>query len=107
MDHGTLKLITEAEIKSSLADPRFFDEMPEFLPLRTKMAAMKSDLTLKRGCTPCAQRRVYNALAGNYMQTLASLSDDGKARIRAYFGADGLRATRINPLTRAPETIRL
>ena len=102
-----VKLISEHDIKQSMTDPKFYEALPEFLPLRAKMEAMKAGTTASRGCTPCALRRVYNSLASNYMATLAALSPDGARRVRAYFGADELRAVRVNPTTRKTETIRL
>ncbi len=103
----TVKLLAEQEIKDSMADARFYEQMPEFLPLRMKMKAMHDDLVTPRGCSNCAKNRVYRSLGTAYLAIVASLRPDGVERLRRYFGADELRATTVDPQTRQPKTLRL
>ena len=103
----TVKMIAEREIKDSMADARFYEQMPEFLPLRRKMQALHNDLLAPQGCTNCAKNRAYRSLAGDYLAIVSSLRDDGKERLRRYFGADELRANVLDPVTRQPKTIKI
>ena len=102
-----VKLLAEREIKDSMADARFYEQMPEFLPLRKKMQAMHNDLITPRGCTACAKNRAYRSLGNDYLTIVASLKEDGAARLRKYFGADELRATTLDAVTRQPKTIKI
>jgi len=100
-----IKLLAEQEIKDSMADARFYEQMPEFLPLRRKMQAMHDDLVTPHGCSNCAKNRVYRSLGGDYLKIVENLRDDAKERLRRYFGADELHATVLDPGTRQPKTI--
>lgn len=103
----TIKLLAEQEIKDSMADARFYEQLPEFLPLRMKMKAMHDDLITPHGCSNCAKNRMYRSLGGEYLQTVQRLNADGAARLRRYFGADELRATVLDKDTKEPKTIRI
>lgn len=100
-----VKLLAEQEIKDSMADARFYEQMPEFLPLRMKMKAMHDDLITPHGCSSCAKNRVYRSMGGDYLRIVETLKGDAAERFRRYFGADELRATVLDPVTRQPRTI--
>ena len=102
-----VKLLAEQEIKDSMADARFYEQMPEFLPLRMKMKAMHDDLVTPHGCSNCAKNRVYRSLGGDYLRIVAGLAGNADAaeRLHRYFGADELRATVLDPETRQTRTI--
>lgn len=102
-----VKLLAEQEIKDSMADARFYEQMPEFLPLRKKMQAMHNDLITPHGCTSCAKNRAYRSLGGDYLMIVANLKEAAQERLKRYFGADELRATILDPETRQPKTIKL
>ena len=71
-----VKLLSEHEIKNSMADARFYEQMPEFLPLRRKMQAMHDDLVTPHGCSSCAKNRVYRSVGGDYLRIVAGLQGD-------------------------------
>lgn len=104
-----IKMISEKEIKDSMADAKFYETMPEFLPLRMKLKALHNDLITPHGCTNCAKNAAFRSSSPEYMQTLARIAENPEAvaRLRAYFKADELRATTVDPVTRANKTIRL
>ena len=102
-----IKMLAEQEIKDSIADMRFYEVMPEFLPLRAKMRAMHDDIVRPKGCAPCAKNRAYRNFSADYLRIVQQLTDDGKARMRQYFGADELRATVLDPATQQPKTVRV
>lgn len=103
----TIKLLAEQEIKDSMADARFYEQLPEFLPLRKKMQAMHDDLITPHGCSNCAKNRVYRNLGSDYLSIVSSLKPDAIDRLRKYFGADELRANVLDPETRQPKTLKL
>lgn len=104
-----VKLLAEQEIKDSMADARFYEQMPEFLPLRMKMKALHDDLITPHGCSNCAKNRVYRSLGGDYLRIVDGLTGnpDAVERLRRYFGADELRATVLDPATRQTKTIAI
>lgn len=104
-----VKLLAEQEIKDSMADARFYEQMPEFLPLRVKMKALHDDLITPHGCSNCAKNRVYRSLGGDYLRIVDGLTSnpDAVERLRRYFGADELRATVLDPTTRQTKTIAI
>lgn len=102
-----IKLLSEREIKDSMADAKFYEKMPEFLPLRAKMQAMHDDLVSPNGCTSCAKNRVFRNLGDDYLAVVSRLSGESAARMREYFGADELRARIIDPVTKQPKSIKI
>lgn len=102
-----IKLLGEQEIKDSMTDLKFYEFLPEFLPVRAKMQAIHDDVVKPKGCAPCAKNRAYRNFSADYLRIVQQLSDDGKARMRQYFGADELRATVLDPATQQPKTIKI
>lgn len=102
-----VKLLAEQEIKNSMADAKFYELMPEFLPLRKKMQAMHDDIVTPKGCSNCAKNRAYRNMGSDYLRIVESLKGDSVDRFKQYFGADELRANVLDPTTRTPKTIKL
>lgn len=102
-----IKFLGEQEIKDSMADMKFYEVLPEFLPIRAKMKTMHDDIVKPKGCAPCAKNRAYRSHAGDYLRIVQNLSEDGKARFRAYFGVDELRATVLDAATQKPKTVKI
>ena len=93
-------ILSQSHIQQALADLKFYELLPEFRAMQDKMQAMKADLASSRGCSGCKQRRVMSSLFNDFMYIVGSLSDDGKARLRQYVGADKLMINRFDPATR-------
>lgn len=104
-----VKLIAEDEIKDSMADPRFYEQLPEFLPLRAKMGALHDDIVTPHGCSNCAKNRVYRSIGGDFLSIVSTFTGkpDAAARLRRYFGADELRANVLDPNTRQMKNIKI
>ena len=85
------------EISSAVADNNFFRLLPEFAVLRVKLETMRANS--KKGCTPCRKRREVASVNADFMSIVPTLSDDGKARLKKYYGADGIRYTTIDRRT--------
>lgn len=103
----TIKLLAEQEIKDSMADAKFYEAMPEFLPLHKKMQAIHEDPLTPHGCTNCQKNRLYRSLSGDYLRIVQNLKDGAAERLRKYFGADELRANVLDPVTQQPKTIKI
>ena len=92
------------EVAKATSDDNFFRAMPEFAVLRVKMATMRANS--KKGCTPCRKRREVASIAGDFMSILPTLSEDGKTRLKKYFGVDGIRYTKVDrPTMRATSVL--
>lgn len=103
----TVKLLAEREIKSSMADPGFYEQLPEFIPLRAKLDAAHANPMTPKGCSSCAKNRAYRAFSSDYMHIALRLSPDGAARFRKYFGADEIRAMVLDRETRQPKSVTI
>ena len=90
--------IGPAEISKAVGDAEFFKQMPEFAVLKVKMETMKANST--RGCTPCRKRREVASINADFMRLLPTLSDDGKARLKKYYGADQIKYNTIDRVAR-------
>ena len=89
-----------SEAAAAVSDENFFRMMPEFSVLRVKMATMRANS--KKGCTPCRKRREVASVSADFMSIVDTLSDDGRARLKKYFGVDGIRYTKVDrPTMRA------
>lgn len=95
--------IGPAEISKAISDAEFYRAMPEFSILNTKMRVMKDNS--KKGCTPCKMRRVVNSINADFMHILPTLSDDGKARFKKYYGVDEVKYNKIDRVARKMVTI--
>ena len=102
-----IMMLAEREIKDSMADVKFYEVMPEFLPIRSRMQAAHDDIVTTKGCAHCAKNRAYRNFSADYMRIVQNLTEDGKARMRGYFGADELRATVLDPATQQPKSVKI
>ena len=96
---GQPVLLGETATQKALSDPAFFTAMPEFMPFRAKMEQMKADLTRPGGCSSCRRRRVVRSLFGEFMATTLSLSPDGIARLKGYFGVPNFLVNHMDTTT--------
>ena len=83
-------LLSQAHVSKALGDPRFFDAVPEYTPLRAKIQAMHVDLQSKRGCSGCKRRRVVANTFKDFLSVTAALSPDGIRRLKQYLGISRL-----------------
>lgn len=93
------------EISRALTDAGFFRTMPEFAVLQVKMDTMKANP--KKGCRPCKMRHLVNSINADFMHILPTLSDDGKSRIKQYYGADTLKYNKVDRVNRKLVTITI
>lgn len=85
---GKTVVFGASHISRAISDPNFFSLMPEFLPIRTKIATMKVDLST--GCSPCKKRRIASSVNSDFVSIMNSMSDDGFQRLKKWVGADRL-----------------
>jgi hypothetical protein len=77
--------VTQALVNKAMSDPRFFAEMPEFLPLSIKLKTVVQP-PIGRGCSSCQKRRLVQNIFLDFMNILSSLSPDALARLKQYYG---------------------
>ena len=96
-------LISQGMLSKSLADPAFFQQVPEFTPFKAKLQAMHVDYTRPGGCSGCKQRRVQQNLYGDYITLAQALSPDGLTRLKKYFGTQRFMVNNVEPKTNRVE----
>ena len=82
-------IISSAMIARALMDPKFFQQLPEFLPIQMKLVASKEP-QIKGGCGSCRQRRMVVNSFQDFMHTIASLSPDALVRLKLYFAVPSI-----------------
>lgn len=90
-------------ISKAINDANFFKLMPEFASVKAQIATMHIDPSPKKGCGPCAKRRLHANIDGNFAAIAASLSEDRAKVLKKYLGIEEgqkffIRA--VNPATR-------
>lgn len=84
-------------IRHALADQSFFNQMPEFAALNSKMRTMK--VAKGPGCARCHDRQVRTSLHGDFVSILNTLSNTAMLRFKKYLGADTLMVNAYDPKT--------
>ena len=92
-------IFSQGHVTQALADQRFFELLPEFRPIGAKVQAAKAELQQRRGCSGCRKHRIVGNILGDFIQTMTSLSPQGLARLKQYFGAPTLMVNQIDPAT--------
>lgn len=92
-----------SHISKAINDPEFFKTMPEFASIKAQIDTMHIDTSLKKGCGPCARRRLHANIDGNFAAIASCLPDDRAKVLKKYLGISDdqpffIRA--INPATR-------
>ena len=84
----------------ALTDTKFYEQVPEFTPFKSKLAAMKIKVDAGRGCGGCSKRRIQGNLFVEFVVTLNAMNADAITRIKRYFGAEKMMLNSVNPVTR-------
>ena len=94
-------IISQGMVSRSLSDAGFFQQVPEFTPFKTKLKAMHVDVNTAKpgGCGGCKQRRVEQNLYCEYTMLAQTLSPDGLARLKRYFGTQRFMVNNVEPGT--------
>lgn len=88
-------------VKKAINDDEFFEKLPQFKPIRAKIAAMHANLKNPKGCSSCQQRRVQLNVEQDFA-AIASALDPASGKIfKDYFGAKRMVIHAVNPVTRA------
>ena len=79
-----------AHISKAVNDPNFFRVMPEFASIKAQIDTMHIDPNPKKGCSPCAKRRLHANIDGNFAAIASRLPDDRAKVLKRYLGiSDG------------------
>ena len=101
MDNSKPVLFGGAHFNKAIGDDEFFKKMPQFLPLKAKMAAMQDSLKHKKGCSSCQKRRIRVNIERDFAAIAASLDPEAGKTFREYFGASKMLLHAVNPTTHA------
>ena len=82
-------ILSADHVRKALSDPKFFDMMPEFSALKSKLDTMKKAPT-KYGCSSCREKRLRSSLHSDFVTTLNSLPTSALQRFKKYLGSDEL-----------------
>lgn len=85
-------------VRKAIADPNFYQQMPEFAAVQAKVNTIKS-ASGKRGCSSCQQRRIQSSVHGDFVGVLNSLSTSAMERLKKYFGTDTLMINAFDTAT--------
>ena len=98
-------MLSQGQVVKALADPKFFEIMPEFRSLQVKMTTMHADLKplqpTSRGCGSCKKSRVSRNLYSEFLTLTSSISPDGLMRLKGYLGVQQLLLHVLNNEGRA------
>ena len=89
-------ILSQGHVSKALADPSFFEKLPEFRPLQAKLMAMHVDLTSNRGCGSCKKRRATANLFNDFMSVIMTLGPDTLERLKTYLGTPKLMVNIMN-----------
>ena len=95
------RILSYSMVSSSLTNPDFFIAMPEFLTLKSKLAALRVDITKPGGCTGCQKKRIESNLFKDYLYIVQALDTNGVKRFKDYFKMDKLMINVQDPKTGA------
>lgn len=92
-------ILTQTMMVQALADPGFFQQVPEFTPFKAKLTAMRTSFDKPGGCGGCKRRRVQSNLYGDYLTLVQALSPDGLDRLKRYFKVQRFMLNTMDPRT--------
>lgn len=90
-----------AHFKKAVSDDMFYKRLPQFLPIKAKMATMHTSLNQKKGCSTCNQRRVQVNLERDFAAIASSLDKTSGKLFKDYFGVKRMVMHAVNPTTHA------
>ena len=103
MTAASPQLISLGTAARCLSDSRFYEALPEFLPLRAKMS-MQAAVAGRAGCSSCAKRRMQSSAGIDFIRMVRGLEGDRLARFKAYIGAETLLVNGMNAVTKRFES---
>ncbi len=92
--------------QAAMTDPKFTEQLPEFKTLQPKLATMQAQLR-RGGCGSCRRKRIVANIYRDFLHVVGSLDQDGKTRLREYFGGTPLMLSVMNRTTKKFETITI
>lgn len=96
-------LLGGEHVHKAISDEGFFRAMPEFASIRAQIATMHLDPNPKKGCGPCARRRLHANIDSNFAAIAAALPESRAKDLKKYFGIPEDRPMfirAVNPATK-------
>lgn len=81
-------ILSQGHVSRALADAAFYQKLPEFRPLQSKLQAMHVDLASNRGCSSCKRRRASVNLFADFLAITRSLPQESVNALKAYLGVE-------------------
>ena len=94
-------LFSGEHLTRAMKDDAFYAQLPQFLPIKAKIAAMHVDFKYPRGCSPCQQRRVRVNIERDFAAIVSSLDADAGKIFKSYFGCPRMVIHAVDPKTHA------
>jgi len=101
MDNAKPVLFGGSHFNKAIRDDEFFKKLPQFLPIKAKIATMHTDLKTKKGCSSCQKRRIQINIERDFAAIASSLDPASGKIFKDYFGAQRMLMHAVNPTTHA------
>lgn len=95
----SMKTLDAKLVESTLSDPEFTEEFPEFKDVKDQLTATATKKKAIGGCSSCAKRAARRKVVAAFTQVLTALPRPRRAALHAYFGED-IYLEGYNPHTR-------
>ena len=92
-------ILNPAMTASALVDEKFYQQVPEFIPMKSKLTAMRVQTAPSRGCSGCAKTRIQRSMHNEFLTLIQALSPEAVQRLKAYFKITQLMLNTVNPIT--------
>ena len=79
------KILSYSMVSKGLMDPKFYELLPEFVTLKSKLQLLNVDIVKKTGCSGCAKRRVESNMFKDFLSVTQSLDSNGINRFKEYY----------------------
>lgn len=89
-----------SHFSKAVGDEEFYKKLPQFLPIKAKMATMHANLN-KKGCSSCQKRRIQANLERDFAAIASSLDPTSAQTFKDYFGVKKMVMHAVNPTTHA------
>ena len=101
MDNVKPVLFGGTHFNKAISDDEFFKKLPQFLPIKAKIATMHADLKTKKGCSSCQKRRIQANIERDFAVIATSLDPESGKIFKDYFGVQRMLMHAVNPATHA------
>ena len=99
MDNDRPVMFGGTHFNRAISDENFFKKLPQFLPIKAKIAAMHANVNTTRGCSSCQRRRVQMNVERDFAAIMTSLDPASAKAFKDYFGVNRMVVHAVSPET--------